>query len=238
MAVDPRPALRRHDSSPLIAAGSPGSSVNVVTTLGPFDPSGDAGREPPQSAEEVKAHLGPDGPVAPAYDFLAAIYRGKFRAVWRLMDENLRRACLQDVLWANRAAPHTLPRYAWRHRDELVDMLAVDEPPRNDFWVAFQARQLEALAEAVTDDPRGLSAASRPRPMGDDLELVLLIDSQGQTYGVDRPTAVKVTFAMLMRRTDTGWRVAAMQTDTPPVQGYPPTWGSWPQLDGSLPDHN
>ncbi len=197
----------------------------------PYEPS----TSEPQSPEELAAHFGPEGPVVAAREFLEAIFtRRDYRAAWARMDDNHRLCRAQAWLWNNR---ERLGTSAARHIEEVALLFAQDPPEQEMLWQAFTVTELNQLLDSWGSyDPVNLSAASRQRPRGPDLELVLFMDTKGESIMVDRETLVHAQIMLLMRSTPAGWLVAGF-TDLPPVPGWPPEFPAADPPRG-LPDHN
>ncbi len=60
-----------------------------------------------------------------------------------------------------------------------------------------------------------------PRPIGLDLELVLMIPTDGEVMQFEGPTLVDNALPFVMRLEIDGWRVAALG-DRLPMPGWPP----------------
>jgi hypothetical protein len=182
--------------------------------------------EQAQPFDKIKAHLGPEGPAKPAHEFLKAVLiRRDFGDAWPRLDDTLRLCIVQSWLWANRKSRHPLMQEAMRDRDAAAAALADENPRDTELWQAFAKTQQERIVDTLvstTRDPTKLSVASRPRPIGAGLELVLFVDSHGGEHMIFRPTVVPVVYRIVMRRTDKGWRVAGIMADKPPKPGWPP----------------
>lgn len=181
---------------------------------------------PPQPIDEIAAHVGPEGPVTAAHQFLRIVLLHRdFRSAWRRMDATLRLCIAQAWLWANRKSIDPVLQDAAHDLDGSAAALASEEPAETALWEAFATTQQRNLVETLmtsTRDPSRLAAASRPRPVADDLELVLFVDSQHGDHMIYRPDATRILYRMLMRRTDRGWLVAGLMSDKPPLPGWPP----------------
>jgi hypothetical protein len=127
----------------------------------------------------------------------------------------LRLALVRSWIWANRAHP----LLAGPNRDELAAALAA-EKPFHPLWDAFAQTQLDEFAEKWRDfDRENWGAASRPRPITPDYELVLLVYTGGKEIRVERETEVEA-IALLMRSTPAGWRVAGF-SEAPLIYEWP-----------------
>jgi hypothetical protein len=148
----------------------------------------------PQSQDELAAHFGEAGPVAAAERWIRLIQRGDLKGAWPHTDPSFRLVLVQLWLWANRDHP----RIAFHDRDEAATALA-GVTFEHDLWPEFESTQLEEF-EAAWDDfnLEEWGAASRPRPVPPDCELVLFVDTGGKVMMVDRPTLVRA-HGFLMR---------------------------------------
>lgn len=175
--------------------------------------------DPPQSDYELAAHFGPDGPVMPARDFLEAItLEGNYLKAWQLCDDNYRLCRAQAWVYNNREHP----LFEGVDLGSLVDDLAAMQPT-SAWWDSFADIELAGFREAWSQhDATTIGAASRPRPIGLDLELVVFIDTGGEVTVFDGDTLVADALTYTMRREPAGWRVAAVG-DRLPEPGWPPT---------------
>lgn len=142
----------------------------------------------PQTREEIDAHFGPDGPVVVAQRFFEALYRDRsLRAAYEVMTPELRRD--RTDAWVELNAAH--PTLATIDREELAARLAEigsDHP----LWPAFEDSSLQDFSEAYSFvDLDSYGYASRPRPIGVDQEVVLLVKgASGAPMTFDRPTLI------------------------------------------------
>lgn len=142
----------------------------------------------PQTPEELDAHFGPEGPVAVAQSFFEALYRARsLRAAYGVMTSELRRD--RTDAWVELNAAH--PELAMLDREALAERLAEPEPD-DPLWPAFEASSLQDFAAAYSFiDLDSYGYASRPRPIGVDQEVVLLVMGDRNTPRVfDRPTLI------------------------------------------------
>jgi hypothetical protein len=171
-----------------------------------------------QTPEELAAHYGHGGPVEMANAYMYGILElGDYAAVWPLCDDNLRLVAAQSWLWANREHP-VVARY---DRDAAAAGLANDGPA-HPLWEAFAVTTLDEHREAWAGvNLTTIGAASRPRPIGTDLELLIFLDTGGEAIVVQEPTLIDNAILFIMRSTPTGWRVAAIG-DRLYEPGWPP----------------
>lgn len=159
----------------------------------------------PQTSEELDAHFGPGGPAAVAQRFFEALYRAQsLRAAYKVMTPELRRD--RTDAWVELNAAH--PELAKLDHETLAVRLAEPEP-KDSLWPAFEASSLQDFATAYSFiDPDSYGYASRPRPIGVDQELVLLVKGDCNAPRVfDRPTLISGAQFVLEHR-DGCWLVA------------------------------
>ena len=174
-----------------------------------------------QSAEELAAHYGPEGPVVAASSWLREVLKDNLIAAWTKTDPNLRLVLAQAFLWANRHHPAVLG-YDLDEAAESLAGLTFD----HDLWPEFETTQLREFHAAFDDFFSGpYGVASRPRPVGTGMEIVKFVQTPSdQPTVVTEPTAV-VGHTFLLRATSGGWLMAGQGVDTPPEPGWPPTSG-------------
>lgn len=172
-----------------------------------------------QSAEELAAHYGPGGPVAAAFQWLELVLvAGDFRAAWERMDANLRLCRAQAWLWNNRTHPLFAPLDPL---EQIAPLLVDGGPPA--LWDDFAAVELEQLQAAwMSKYERELGAASRPRPIGVDLEIVVLIPTDGTVTRFETTTLVDDALEFIVRNVEGRWLIAAYG-DQLPEPGWPPS---------------
>jgi hypothetical protein len=142
----------------------------------------------PQTREELNAHFGPDGPVAVAQRFFEALFRDRsLRAAWEVMTPELRRD--RTDAWVEVNARH--PALAMIDSDVVAESLA-EADPDHPLWPAFESSSVEDFLEAYSfADLESYGYASRPRPIGVDQEIVLLVRGDtNQPRVFDRPALV------------------------------------------------
>ena len=142
----------------------------------------------PQTPEELDAHFGPEGPVAVAQRFFEALYRAQsLRAAYEFMTPELRRD--RTDAWVELNAAH--PELAVLDCEALAERLAEPEPD-DPLWPGFETSSLQDFVAAYSFvDLDSYGYASRPRPIGVDQELVLLVRGNRNTPKVfDRPTLI------------------------------------------------
>lgn len=171
-----------------------------------------------QTPEELEAYYAPGGAPDTCFQFLDAIFvRGSYDLAWSMMDENQRLCRAQAWLWNNRSFPDIAP-----HLDGLAAWLLDGPHPGEEIWTSFSAIELQGIVDAWGDKyARGLGAASRPRPIGVDLELVVLAPTDGESFQVSGPTLLSDALVWTVRHTCDGCRIAAWH-DRLPVPGWPP----------------
>jgi len=159
----------------------------------------------PQTPEELEAHFDPAGPVAVAQRFFDALYRVRsLRAAYGEMTPELRRD--RTDAWVDLNAAH--PGLRGLDRAALAERLAEPDPD-DPLWPAFEESSLQDFAAAYSSiDIDAYGYASRPRPIGVDQELVLLVKGHRDAPRVfDRPTLISGAKFVLEHR-DGRWLVA------------------------------
>lgn len=187
-----------------------------------------------QTPEELAAHYGPDGPVAAASDWLAAVLAdGDYAAAWALMSDDLRLARAQAWLWNNRE----FFQRAAEDLDEQADMLAA-VPSEHPYWDEFAEIETGTFIEAFPlDEYANVGISSKPRPLAPGLELVLYIpmseaqavegatplDGGGVIVGGTEDGMPMKTFAQIVVEHDGDrWIVASHNGEQMPQPGWPP----------------
>jgi len=168
--------------------------------------------------EEIN-HYAEGGPVQALWTWWEHVMgdHRSYRSAWPLMDENLRRCRSQAWLWNNR----TFDEIARLGIEGLAERYIGDvEAP---FWDEFAAIELEGLDEAWSWLGSTPGAASRPRLIAPDLELVVLVRTEADVIVVEDPTEMQ-TLPILMRMVDSGWLVASFGAEQPPTPGWPPAF--------------
>lgn len=170
-------------------------------------------------------HYGPDGPVAVCWEFLDCIFQhGSYDDAWPLLDENHRRCRAQAWIWNNREFSDIAGRL-----EELSEWLTVGPHPGELIWDQFCEIELRTAVDAWAERyRRGLGAGSRPRPVGPDLEVVVLVPTDGDVVQFTEETLVTDALVWLVRRTSDGLRLAGW-SDREPVPGLPPDL--YPDID-------
>ncbi|MGW9316492.1 hypothetical protein ACWGSB_29595 [Streptomyces albidoflavus] len=141
-----------------------------------------------QSEAEIQAHI--DGPVQAAWEWLLAVVDDQdFETAWDLTAPELRRTRARAWLSANPAEE--------QHVEQLAQGTA-PEPLRS----RFAAAELSAYAESFGHlDTSQMGAASRPRVIGPDAELVVLAQLGQEPKIFTEPTLVHgLTFLMHLVR--------------------------------------
>lgn len=173
-----------------------------------------------QSREELQVHYGPAGPVEVARRWLEAVLRaGDYARAWALMDDNHRLCRAQAWVHNNQDSPDI----ALRDRIQFAEALA-SSPSTDPLWADFAGTELAQMRRTWSDvDLAGLGAASRPRPVGVDLELVVFVRPEEQPAGgmTTGATLIPSAIVFTMRSTSAGWLIAALD-DRVPLPGWPP----------------
>lgn len=155
-----------------------------------------------QTVEEIAAHLAPGGPVAQAASWLKhLVEHDDFEAAWRLTSGVLRRRLIEAWVHANWTHP-------WMQRFDLetiTESLIEDRTP-SLAWAAFKQTQMGEFHDAYGAEYPHLGVASRPRPLGLDLETVIFTDTRVVPTLVTQPTLVRAR-SFRMSRTTGEWLV-------------------------------
>lgn len=172
------------------------------------------------------AHYGPEGPVAVAFQFLEAVFHGeKYGDHWALLDDNLRLCRVQGWLWNNR----THPNIEQALEDEGVDLdgLAAEmvEGRPEWLWETFVRVEVDQMQENWLQlYERDLGAASHTRILGPDVELILLVATDGKgpiVYDEDTTLTSEDTLQIPVRHVEGRWRIAGYWPLIP-EPGWPP----------------
>lgn len=153
------------------------------------------------------------------------IRRGRFALAWAAMTDDFRLLCVQD--WIVHNSGVMSDSAVTGTRDQLAAALATPAPT-HPLWV-HAGRVAERAVRSVTLDvvgARELGVASRPRPVGPDLELVRLIpldqlDVDKDGFHVWRSGQEVECLSLLLQHGQAGWRVAGAGGWLP-RPGWPP----------------
>ena len=92
----------------------------------------------------------------------------------------------------------------------------------HDLWPGFEEDSDTESREAwPTFNHDDWGAASRPRPVPPDCEIVLFMHTGGERLQIAQATLVENPIILLMRSTSEGWLVRGF-ADHPPQPGWPP----------------
>ena len=153
-----------------------------------------------QTPDEIAAHVGPGGPVEAVATWIEHVQAGRFDAAWALTDPDYRRRLTS--WWVERAGMGTIAA------DDLAET-----GPAHRAWPPFARAVLAWMRSGLADfDPETWGAASRPRPVGPDLELVLLANLGPEPLLFAEPVSVP-SLAFLVRHTAGGWLVVGQPDD-------------------------
>jgi tetratricopeptide (TPR) repeat protein len=165
----------------------------------------------------MNSHLGPSGPVMAVEDWLRLVQRGRMKKIWDELDPNLRLVLAQAWIYANR----NHPTLASLDQDGLAAELARPRP-RHRLVRDFFTTQLAEFQDAYrTYNDETWGAAAQPRRFGIDYELVILMETGGDTIEW-RPGMSLLAISILLRRILGKWRIANFSPEIP-VPGWPPT---------------
>lgn len=165
----------------------------------------------------MDAHFRDGGPVDTANKFVQAVKKKRFDRAWNLLTPTLRLVLAQSWVWANKDHPN-LASY---DPQELAKSLSATKPNHKlakDF-TATQLREFRSLFSSI-DETWG--AASNPRPIGIDYELVLLSPTGGDVVIFDEHIGPLQTRPFLVKQIMGQWRVDSF-TSAYPIPGWPPS---------------
>jgi len=181
---------------------------------------------------DLAGALGTASAATAALAWVQMIRDGRFGQAWGAMTEDFRLVCVQDWI-VNNPAVMSDPAVTGT-RDELAAELAASAPT-HPLWVHAGRVSERAVRSATVDvvGGRELGAASRPRPMGPELELIRLIpldqlDVDEHGAHVWRPGQAVEGLSVLLQHGPDGWLVAG-------AGGWLPRPG-WPPLFETIVD--
>jgi len=173
----------------------------------------------------MNSHFGPDSAVASAFKWLNLVRQGAMDQVWRGIDQPTRLALVQSWIHAN--INH--PELAGEDKESLAADLARAQPShrlRDDFF----ATQLSEFRDSYQDfDPETWGAAETPRRFELDLELVILMETDGEPFFWEAGTHER-GIGLILRRFINDWYIAGYG-DRVLVPGWPPSAKTLP-LEG------
>ncbi|MFG3309665.1 hypothetical protein [Streptomyces wuyuanensis] len=153
-----------------------------------------------QSEDEIQAHI--DGPVQAAYEWLQAVVDERdFEAVWKLTAPERQRTRARAWLERN---PQLVPAADIERTIERLVRGTAPEPLRSGFAAAELKAYVESFGHLDTDQ---MGAASRPRVIGPDAELVLLAQLGQERMDFTEPILVP-SVMFLMHLVQNRWLVA------------------------------
>ncbi|MFF1661391.1 toll/interleukin-1 receptor domain-containing protein [Streptomyces sp. NPDC058258] len=165
---------------------------------------------------EFESHFGESGPVTAATNWLMNVKRGKKREVWKVLTRELRLALTQDWIIANEGHPD----FATYSRDELAEELSA-KSSRHPLSKHLLRSKLQVLQHHYRRwDIDGWGAASNPRRIGLDYELVVMAAADEGVLITEEGEPLSV-YPILMRKVGPGWMVANF-TAAYPIPGWPP----------------
>jgi tetratricopeptide (TPR) repeat protein len=176
-----------------------------------------AGRNIRLALAAMDAHFRDGGPVDTANKFVKTVKKRKINRAWELLTPTLRLVLAQAWIWANKDHPDVTPY----DRNELANSLSAvkSNHPLTRGFMATQLGEFQSAFEAI-DETWG--AASNPRPIGIDYELVLLSPTGGDVIIFDERTGPLRTAPFLMKQLMGQWRVDAFGPAYP-IPGWPPS---------------
>ncbi|MFF4088737.1 SEFIR domain-containing protein [Streptomyces nigra] len=167
--------------------------------------------------DAMEWHFRDGGPVDTANKFTRAIKKGKFNRAWGLLTPKLRLVLAQAWVWANKDHESLAPF----DRDDLAKNLSTMKP-NHPLARAFSATQLGEFQKSFSAIDETWGAASNPRPIGIDYELVVLSPTGGDIVIFDEQTGPLQTAPFLMKQLMGQWRVENFWPAYP-IPGWPPS---------------
>ncbi|MEU6382730.1 TIR domain-containing protein [Streptomyces bauhiniae] len=167
--------------------------------------------------DAMEWHFREGGPVDTANKFVRAVKKGKFNRAWGLLTPKLRLALTQAWIWANIEHEALLPF----DREELAKALSAIKS-EHPLAKAFNATQLGEFQSSFPSIDETWGAASNPRPIGIDYELVVLSPTGGEVVVLDGTTGPVQTAPFLMKQVMGQWKVENFYPAYP-IPGWPPS---------------
>jgi hypothetical protein len=153
--------------------------------------------------EEHAVHYGAGGPVAAAFSWLKSVLSGDLAGAWGRVDPPFRLVLTQAWVRANREHA-ALVGYDLAM---LANELSAEEPSHS-LWPVYVASQIREIQTNCSEfDPRTWGAASRPRFVAPEYELVLFAECGEEGRLITEPTELRA-LKFLMRYRDGAWFVA------------------------------
>lgn len=168
--------------------------------------------------EELAAHYGAGGPVAAASTWLKSVLSGDLAEAWRRVDPPFRHVLTQAWVRANREHPELVG-----YDPAVLARELSEEEPSHPLWRAYATSQVrEFQANWSEFDPKTWGAASCPRFIAPEYELVLLAECGEDGRLVTKPTEIPA-LKFLMRYRDGAWFVAGFNENVvEPEQPFVP----------------
>lgn len=178
---------------------------------------------------EINSHLGDDGPVAAARNWINDVKDGNRELAWKAIAPETRLVLAQAWIIANENHP-SLRELQGITRDELAAMLArLDQPHYLSApFMASQFGEFEQAYQAFNTETWG--AAERPRRYKADYELVILMETGGDLFEW-RVGASNPALQVILKRVYGQWFIAGFSSEIP-HPGWPPTREAFPLEDG------
>ncbi|MGW6138962.1 TIR domain-containing protein [Streptomyces sp. NPDC055140] len=170
------------------------------------------------AVDAMNSHFREGGPVDTANKFVRTVKKKKkFNRSWELLTPKFRLVLAQAWIWANRDHENLAPY----DRDDLAKSLSSlksNHPLAKD----FAATQLGEFWTSFSSIDETWGAASNPRPIGIDYELVVLSPTGGDIMIFDEHSGPVQTAPFLMRQMMGEWRVENFWPAYS-IPGWPPT---------------
>ncbi len=176
--------------------------------------------DPAQLDPDERAEIAAQIPVmSAAWRFITpALQNNDLAAAWPAVDPSLQLCWAQSWLELNR-----VDVAADGYDLDEVAVAFTDDPPCHPLWRHFSRVLLRDLRGVADLDPDTWGIGGNARLLAVDIELLYLQDKTGLEGGVWQPGQERFVVPVVMRLTDTQWRVLNFGSETIPTPGWPPT---------------
>ena len=176
--------------------------------------------DPAQFDPDERAEIAAQTPVmSAAWRFITpALQNNDLAAAWPAVDPSLQLCWAQSWLDLNR-----VDIAADGYDLDEVALAFTDDPPSHPLWRHFSRVLLRDLHGVADLDPDTWGIGGNARLLAVDIELLYLQDKTGLEVGVWQPGQERFVVPVVMRLTDTQWRVLNFGSETIPTPGWPPT---------------
>jgi hypothetical protein len=175
-------------------------------------------------------HYSDEGPVHASFEYLRKVVAAKtipirllpsaYAELWALTDRGLRVARAQAWLYNNRGDDDIAAHVIENERDATVTVLAANPSSHGLLRDFAHTEMMQFFDTWLGVNVDQLGAASQPRLIAPGLEIVHLINTDGQVVRVEADTMVETVATFVMHHSDEGWLLAS-HTDFIPEPGWP-----------------